>query len=499
MISAMPSQKNGAVVRQVIGSDRFEGERAYRQLGEVYQALRLYVNGFQPSMKLQAKQYDGKKVRRIYDAAKTPLQRLLLSRVLPASKENELQRVAQVLDPLRLFHHLQDLQQALLGFTTSVSSGVEGISSVMILPFCIERCIGKPGHASSETEEGARQKHLLHPFAPDPVPSCQREQDANGRTHSLRREICSAQVAPSQQPGEECLLLSQPIVGEKEALCPAITTNDGTAQDRSMLSHEPLQLSHISVNHQPSRRASSDRTLAQAIQDFLEGGIPGLFRRQESWRLSHLLFRGNWAQVIERGMPANPVVKALDGLKDGLSGLFTGLKVLTLNALAFPWTEETRPGRMIGAVARAAQTHHHRKVRQSRQGARSGRRTALVRVQPHLRWGRATHKSHFQREPTQPLISGGAHGPADHQAGKAIQDDGHRQPAFCRPDGGRLTPPCRVGVCCGKVPGQHIGSRNNALAPFGPHRLLPPALSCQIHLAHETGCPLTRATDPLLA
>ncbi len=66
-------QKNGAVVRQVIGYDRFEGERAYRQLGEVYQALRLYINGFQPSMKLLAKQYEGKKMRRIYDPAKTPL------------------------------------------------------------------------------------------------------------------------------------------------------------------------------------------------------------------------------------------------------------------------------------------------------------------------------------------------------------------------------------------------------------------------------------------
>lgn len=87
-------QKNGAIVRQVVGYEYFEGERAYRQLGEVYQALRLYVNGFQPSMKLQAKYCDGRKVRRVYDAAKTPLQRLLLSQVLPASKEHELLRVA---------------------------------------------------------------------------------------------------------------------------------------------------------------------------------------------------------------------------------------------------------------------------------------------------------------------------------------------------------------------------------------------------------------------
>src|SRR5579864_6562548 len=115
------------------------GERAYRQLGEVYQALRLYVNGFQPSMKLQATRYEGRKVKRVYDAAKTPLQRLLLSKVLPASKEQELQQMAQVLDPLRLFHHLQDLQQALFSPTTSASPDGEGISPGGVFPFCIEQ------------------------------------------------------------------------------------------------------------------------------------------------------------------------------------------------------------------------------------------------------------------------------------------------------------------------------------------------------------------------
>ncbi len=79
-------QKNGAVVRQVVGYDRFVGERDYRQLTELYRALRLYVNCFQPSMKLQSKQREGKKVRCVYDSAKTPLQRLLLSGALPAQK-----------------------------------------------------------------------------------------------------------------------------------------------------------------------------------------------------------------------------------------------------------------------------------------------------------------------------------------------------------------------------------------------------------------------------
>ncbi len=102
-------QKNGAIVGQLVGYDRLVGDHAYRQLTELYRALRLYVNCFQPSMKLLAKQRDGKKVRCVYDAAKTPLQRLLLSGILPPQKQQELTEVAQALDPISLLHQLEQL------------------------------------------------------------------------------------------------------------------------------------------------------------------------------------------------------------------------------------------------------------------------------------------------------------------------------------------------------------------------------------------------------
>src|ERR1700726_664532 len=88
------------------------GNRQARQLTELYRALRLYVNCFQPSMKLLSKQRDGKKVRCVYDPAKTPLQRLLQSGVLPVQKQQELTEVAQALDPIRLFQQLEQLQRA---------------------------------------------------------------------------------------------------------------------------------------------------------------------------------------------------------------------------------------------------------------------------------------------------------------------------------------------------------------------------------------------------
>lgn len=70
---------------QFIGYDRFEGQYAYRQLTELYSALRLYVNFFQPSMKLRLKRRDGAKVNRTYHKAMTPFQRVLASGDLPDS------------------------------------------------------------------------------------------------------------------------------------------------------------------------------------------------------------------------------------------------------------------------------------------------------------------------------------------------------------------------------------------------------------------------------
>lgn len=106
-------QKNGSVVRQLVGYDRFAGERAYRQLAEVYRAVRLYVNFFQPSLKLQLKRRDGSHVYRRYDAAQTPLQRLLAAGVLDDTSRVRLRTLYETLDPVRLLRQLQTLQDAL--------------------------------------------------------------------------------------------------------------------------------------------------------------------------------------------------------------------------------------------------------------------------------------------------------------------------------------------------------------------------------------------------
>jgi len=134
-------QKNGNIVRQVTGHARFVGMHAYQQLQKVYRAWRLFVNCFQPSMKLRAKYYDGRKVRRVYDPAKTPLQRLLLSKVLPDAQEQALHQAFLAFDPVRLFEQVKDLQQALFAYAVPVFADFKERSDIPVRRFGVEACL----------------------------------------------------------------------------------------------------------------------------------------------------------------------------------------------------------------------------------------------------------------------------------------------------------------------------------------------------------------------
>ena len=64
--------------------------------------MRLHTNFFQPVQKLLSKPREGAKVRRVYDRAQTPYQRLAASGALAPEKQQELARLYASLNPLRL-------------------------------------------------------------------------------------------------------------------------------------------------------------------------------------------------------------------------------------------------------------------------------------------------------------------------------------------------------------------------------------------------------------
>jgi len=76
-------QKNWSVVRHTVGYDRLESPEEMSLLGSIYSDLRLYINFFQPVLKLVAKErVDGKTIH-TYDQAKTPFRRVLALDSLP--------------------------------------------------------------------------------------------------------------------------------------------------------------------------------------------------------------------------------------------------------------------------------------------------------------------------------------------------------------------------------------------------------------------------------
>jgi hypothetical protein len=95
-------QKNWSVVRHVIGYDRLEGQEQYAILASIYQDLRLYVNFFQPVLKLVAKERIGNKLVRKYDIARTPYQRVMERQDVPLTRKAQLLNAYLRLNPAQL-------------------------------------------------------------------------------------------------------------------------------------------------------------------------------------------------------------------------------------------------------------------------------------------------------------------------------------------------------------------------------------------------------------
>jgi len=99
-------QKNGNVVRRLVGYDRYTSKAAYQCLERIYDCVRLYMNFFQPTMKLLEKTRNGAKVHKVYDTAQTPYQRLLRSSVLSDSKRAEMAATYSSINPVQLLEQL---------------------------------------------------------------------------------------------------------------------------------------------------------------------------------------------------------------------------------------------------------------------------------------------------------------------------------------------------------------------------------------------------------
>ena len=118
---AWVEQKNGAIVRRMVGYNKLTGTEACRALQELYDASRLFVNFFQPSFKLKTKLRQGAHVQKKYHLPQTPCERLLARADVEEQSKEALRQQLSTLDPVNLLKLIRQSQQKL----TDLSSGAK--------------------------------------------------------------------------------------------------------------------------------------------------------------------------------------------------------------------------------------------------------------------------------------------------------------------------------------------------------------------------------------
>jgi hypothetical protein len=115
-------QKNGAVIRKLVGHERLSGIVAGQAMAQLFQAMRLYVNYFQPSFKLRERIREGAKVKKSYFKPATPCDRLITHKCLDETVRQALRSKRTQLDPVELLHRIRQGQSALAALTTGEPS-----------------------------------------------------------------------------------------------------------------------------------------------------------------------------------------------------------------------------------------------------------------------------------------------------------------------------------------------------------------------------------------
>jgi hypothetical protein len=155
--NAHVEQKNWTHVRKLLGWERYDSPAAVEAINDLYrQPLRLWLNLYLPSVKLVKKVRVGSKVRRVYDAAQTPLQRVLACGQADAARVAELKKLRRSLDPFQLGQQIDEKLQR-------------------IYQMANRRLSPKPGPASGDARTSKN---------PQPSHGHNRNRESNGKTYN---------------------------------------------------------------------------------------------------------------------------------------------------------------------------------------------------------------------------------------------------------------------------------------------------------------------------
>jgi hypothetical protein len=145
--NAHVEQKNWTHVRCLLGYDRLDNPQLTEAINALYSGpWQLYHNHFCPSVKLVEKRREGARYIKRHDEPKTPLTRLLESRVLPPREAAALRQQHQALNPFEL---KRQIEAALKRIQRALRAGASSADSAPVAPPLRS---GAPSAASTERQ-----------------------------------------------------------------------------------------------------------------------------------------------------------------------------------------------------------------------------------------------------------------------------------------------------------------------------------------------------------
>jgi hypothetical protein len=276
---AFVEQKNGAVVRRLVGYGRFDGVEMTRVLERLYGASRLHTNFFQPSFKLKDKRREGAKVIKRYHVPATPYARALAHPKLSKAVKRRLREFYRTLDPVALLAEIRDAQ-AELGTRVSARTGKLAVAANPPVPAtnaaAFAKGLGNDVHLGEQRIIHRRmrkpyKKRMRMPSMLDPhLADIERWLAAEPRLTALAilgrlAERCSEQFGPPQHTIVQRLLRSlrrkatETIIARiSERVAPA--GDSGTGGDAACDGHSatpPVPPIHRSLTKPRTRRPSA--------------------------------------------------------------------------------------------------------------------------------------------------------------------------------------------------------------------------------------------------
>jgi hypothetical protein len=258
-------QKNGAIVRKLLGYRPFEGIAAAQALSRLHRASWLFVNFFQPSFKLAEKHRQGAQVTKRYHPPETPCERLLSAETVSDDTKVKLREVGSALDPLQLIEEVRAIQSHMVvlaeGGKPPVSSAEQPDLSAFLASLSSARRSGevRPTHSIEAKPRYLRRiQTLVH-----------------------RDAVTPQQVAPPSQ-AKVVTMAAQPVVTPDR---PPVPKLDPEVEQQCEVQRRELARLHIQRRHAftliwPSvcRRLESRPNInASELFDELRARYPGRF------------------------------------------------------------------------------------------------------------------------------------------------------------------------------------------------------------------------------